>query len=692
MSSALSISIGPRHRPWHMALFAVTAAIAVRAWSDVPSRADEPAPVASADAAADGEAPAGGDAPANDNAAVEAATAEDFFAESLQPLIAAHCLSCHSGDDAEAGISLDAYADVEAMRAARETWQRVARALGDGIMPPKDEPRPEHDHVTRTVAWITTELDRVDCSQGVDPGQVTIHRLNRVEYNNTIRDLTGLDVSPADDFPSDDVGYGFDNMADVLSLPPVLLEKYLAAAETVAQAAVIDPDDADSPAAAMADTVADAEVHAGIMAVSDTSAADAVRAEEILRRFATRAFRRPVDEETLDQLVGIAEATTAADASFERGIQVAIQAVLVSPRFLFRLELDPTDVEPGSIYRIDAYDLAARLSYFLWSTMPDEQLFAAAADGSLHDPTVYASQVRRLLADERSQALVDNFAMQWLQLRKLDTVQPDRERFPAFDDELREAMWQETRMYVTSIVREDRNLLELIDSDYTFVNEALAAHYGIPGVAGSTMRRVSVDAAQRGGVLTQASVLTVTSNPTRTSPVKRGRWVLEQILGTPPPPPPADVPPLEESAQLTGTLRERLEQHRADPSCASCHKLMDPPGFGLENYDAVGGWRTTDGDDPIDASGEMSDGETFSGPAGLKRLLLGKKELFLRAISEKMLTYALGRGLEYYDRCAVDEIAAAVNNDPEHRFSTLILAIAHNDAFQKRRARGAEDD
>jgi hypothetical protein len=622
---------------------------------------------------------------AADSAAVEpASTAEEFFAETLTPLLKEYCLRCHSGDEPEAKISLDAYTDTESMRVDRQTWQRVTRALGDGIMPPEDEPRPEQEQLSRVVAWITRELDRVDCSGGVDPGRVTIRRLNRAEYNNTIRDLTGLDLSPADDFPSDDVGYGFDNMADVLSLPPILLEKYLAAAQAVTEAAIVVPDDAEPRPLT--------DAHRLIMPDAESDASSETRAREILGPFATRAFRRPVDDETLDRLVALVELASNEGETFERGIQLAIQAVLVSPRFLFRLELDPPDVEPNSVYELDTYDLAARLSYFLWSTMPDETLFGAAADGSLSDPAIWDAHVRRMLADDKAIALVDNFAMQWLQLRNLDTANPDRERFPTFDDQLRAAMRRETELYVETIIREDRNLLELIDSEYTYVNAALASHYGIDGVEGDVFRRVSVDPLQRGGVLTQASVLTVTSNPTRTSPVKRGRWVLEQILGTPPPPPPGNVAPLDESPELTGTLRQRFEQHRADASCASCHKLLDPPGFGLENYDAVGAWRTSEGDLPVDASGEMADGETFEGSAGLKRVLLAEKELFLRAISEKMLIYALGRGLEYHDRCTVNEIAAAVSLDPQHRFSTLVLAIADSDAFKKRRARGAPDE
>jgi hypothetical protein len=320
--------------------------------------------------------------------------------------------------------------------------------------------------------------------------------------------------------------------------------------------------------------------------------------------------------------------------------------------------------------------------------MPDEQLFSLAAKGRLKDSAVLSGQVRRMLKDPKAHALTENFAGQWLQLRSLSSASPDPERFPAFNEALRSAMRKETELFFEAVVQEDRSALDFLDARFTYLNEALARHYGIPGIQGEAFRRVALSGQQRGGILTQASILTVTSNPTRTSPVKRGKWVLEQLLGAPPPPPPPGVSELkEEKGRLTGSLRERMEQHRKDPACASCHARMDPIGFGLENYDAVGAWRTREGEFPIDASGTLPDGRSFNGPAQLKQILKGKKQQFVRCLTEKLLTYALGRGLEYYDKCAVDDIVkAAAKND--YCFSTLVTGVVLSDPFRKRRGDG----
>ncbi|MBL9123729.1 MAG: DUF1592 domain-containing protein [Planctomycetaceae bacterium] len=320
--------------------------------------------------------------------------------------------------------------------------------------------------------------------------------------------------------------------------------------------------------------------------------------------------------------------------------------------------------------------------------MPDDELLEAAAAQRLHDPAVWEAQVRRMLADPRSQALVENFAGQWLQLRNLKTINPDRKRFPDFDEALRKAMQSETELFFAALLREDRSILDLLDADFTFVNARLAKHYGIEGIEGDAFQRVAVDRNRRGGILTQASVLTVTSNPTRTSPVKRGKWVLEQILNTPPPPPPPNVPELDGEKQLTGTLRERMQQHRENVSCAACHQRMDPIGFGLENYGAIGAYREQDGEAAIDASGELPDGSKFNGPAELKQVFRAKSAEFRRALTDKMLTYALGRGTEPYDRPAVEQIAGALEADGD-RFSRLILAVTTSQPFQMRQARPA---
>jgi len=359
--------------------------------------------------------------------------------------------------------------------------------------------------------------------------------------------------------------------------------------------------------------------------------------------------------------------------------------VLVSPHFLFRGELQPEPGNPTRISPIDDFALASRLSYFLWSAMPDDELFRQAERGTLHRNL--EAQVKRMLSDPKANALVENFAGQWLQLRNLDLVMPDAKLFPDFDDDLRKAMRKETEMFFGYILREDRNILEFIDANYTFANERLARFYGVRGPSGDEFQRVSLKGSRRGGLLTQASILTITSNPTRTSPVKRGKWVLENILGTPPPPPPPNVPELKEGKEsvLSETLRQRMEQHRANPNCASCHARMDPIGFGLENYDAIGAWRAKDGEFPIDASGKLVSGESFKGSAEFKRILLKqKRDEFVHCLTEKMLTYALGRGLEYYDQCAVDQITKCLAKN-RYQFSSLVMEVIKSAPFQTRR-------
>ena len=364
-----------------------------------------------------------------------------------------------------------------------------------------------------------------------------------------------------------------------------------------------------------------------------------------------------------------------------------MKAVLCSPHFLFRIEEDPK--EPDGVRTINDFEFATRLSYFLWSTMPDEELFRLAERGELRKPGVLEAQVRRMLRDPKVRALSENFAGQWLQLRNLKTAAPDQGYFPNWDDALRGAMAREAELFFEHVVQDDRSILEFLDADYTFVNDRLAKHYGIPGVSGSDFRKVRLPDNRRGGVVTMASTLTVTSNPTRTSPVKRGKWILENVLGTPPPPPAPDVPELPPTGELKGTLRQQMEQHRANPSCAVCHAKLDPLGFGLENFDAIGGWRTADNKQPIDPSGVLPDGAKFEGPAELRKVLLGKSDLFRRCLAEKLLTFGLGRGLEYYDKCAVDGVVKKASSGDD-RFSALVLAIVQSDPFQKRKGKRSE--
>ena len=467
------------------------------------------------------------------------------------------------------------------------------------------------------------------------------------------------------------MGEGFDNIGDVLSLPPLLLEKYLDAAEQAsAQASAqagklitVRPGDGKTPSQA---------------------------ATAVLKPFVTRAYRRPATADDLRPLVKLVETVIARGESYDRGIQAAVAATLVSPHFLYRFELDPAPEDPKQIRALSDYELATRLSYFLWSTMPDDELFGLAAKGELHRDDVLRRQVPRMLKDPKAEALIRNFGGQWLNLRLLDEATRDPRRFPGFDERLRRAMQRETELLFETVLREDRSVLDFLTADFTFVNEVLAKHYGLPPkIQGDQFQRVTLSGTPRRGVLTQASILTLTSNPSRTSPVKRGKWILENILGTPPPEPPANVPPLEATQKATpnATLREQMVLHRKDPVCASCHRMMDDLGFGFENFDAVGRWRDRENDRPIDAAGELPSGERFTGAAELIRILGQRREEFARALTRKMLVYALGRGLQYYDQCTVDRVVAELKQNGD-RFSVLIAGIVTSEPFRMRRGDG----
>lgn len=767
-----------------------------------------------------------------------------------------NCVKCHGETNPKAGLSLTEFRDELSLLKARKKWDQLIGLVHDGTMPPEDAPPPTAAEKEAFMKAVRELFENADRNAKPDPGRVTVRRLNRTEYNNTIRDLLHVDLKPAEDFPSDDVGHGFDNIGDVLTLSPVLMERYLAAAESIAERAILvklppvprrylsarflhpyphnapeaearfrpfrpaDPNpifagpltagadylkftaDADLVLRArlyaaketklpvkvalfisgpnLPDASPDSEVdqlmggnlkmckpmrilktfditsndpqkvqeiefpinkrgdiqkvgvavvrppdgdpiptlyieniwsegplevrplsHRTLLA-SDASKPQIEQTREVLARFVSRAFRRSATSEEVERYARIVDESVSGGESWEAGVQLAVQSVLVSPKFLFRFELDDRPTAPET-RPIDEFQLAARLSYFLWSSLPDAELTGLAARGQL--TANLSGQIRRMLQDKRASALVENFALQWLQLGRLQSHAPDARLFPAFNEPLRAAMAEETRLFLAEIIREDRSLLDLIQADFTYLNEPLAKHYGIvdthgtaagqkpakPGaqpIRGPNFVRVALASPERGGLLQQASVLTVTSNPTRTSPVKRGRWVLEQLLGAPPPPPPPNVPELDkpDSGPLVGTLRQRMEQHRRNPACANCHASMDPLGFAFENYDAIGGWRRMDGDALIDASGELPGGKAFQGPAELKSILLEKKSMFARCVVEKMLTYALGRGLEYYDKPTVDKISAALERDG-FKFSTLAVEIAASDPFRLRRGK-----
>jgi hypothetical protein len=927
------------------------------------------------------------------------------FQQKITPLLQQYCYECHGNGEHTANLTLDSFKTIDDVTKGAKTWETVLRYVRSHEMPPEDHPQPSEADRLAISDWVDGEL----CSYYLkhpDPGRVTYHRLNRAEYNATIRDLVGIDFHPADDFPVDDSGYGFDNIGDVLSLPPVLMEKYLTAADKIMdQAIATDPigshnqhipaslaevgfnafgdrgdgwvklvsleeddvavevpvgvagdyyvrvlayakpdggvapynpngfgarggiagyrkgiasgpprfwiclndaivqdfavttDEANPqlyevrmgvptgkqrfraamrrvrggegelvmkngrlgreqtgtifvkyieiegplasatrryPAAALepdfagkstpdgsrlltdaADVGVDInvpqsgeyilraqayamqagdeparmefridgkpirtfdvfapgkmealstqrifslallvpapqvyQVHATLAPgkrhfsaafinpfadpknvnpnlrqrsltiqnleitnpsegalpppmpqplreifdrhlknnVASNKTPEAARA--ILTDFTRRAWRRPVQRGELDRLMALFDLATKQNDGFEAAVKLAMKATLVSPHFLFRGEIQTDPNNANSVHPVDEYALASRLSYFIWSSMPDDELLDLAARGELRKNL--DAQVKRLLASPKAQSMVTNFAGQWLQFRGLDTVAPDKTIYDNYDPYLRSAMQKETELFFEYIMLQDRSVMDFINADYTFVNARLATHYSIPNITGDEFRKVSLDGLPRRGILTQASVLTLTSNPSRTSPVKRGKWVLENVLGTPPPPPPPNVPPLEkEGVVATGTLRHQMEQHRADPNCASCHARMDPIGFALENFDGIGQWRTEDGDAKIDASGKLVTGESFTNPLQLVDILgKARKDDFVRCLSEKMLTYGLGRGLEYYDYAAIQKIAKGVK-DNDYHFSSLVMEVVNSVPFQMERGEGA---
>jgi hypothetical protein len=735
----------------------------------------------------------------------------DAFQKQVLPLLDRYCVDCHMKDNSEAGIVLDRYANQVAAVEDGRTWLRVRDAVQGRIMPPADMPQPSLEELDRITAWIENDFLAAQCGKQVHSAPVVIRRLNRQEYNNTIRDLLGIDLHLADAFPADDIGFGYDNVGSALNISPVHVEKYLDAAELALHKAIVVPDaEGCSPAeliglktyplppdkpvefkhslkpglyladfslvrVGIAESVPpprlvigfgkdrrtldainvqdetvvyrywlkvaekDDLVHVALApgqagsanVVSPTQVGDNVSgdqrygserglhvdsmvvrgpvsvgsgqfpeshrrllfctpeygdqprlecAHKVIARFAERAFRRPVTPAEVDRVMQIFRVADERGESFERSVQLALTTVLASPHFLFLVEPEESHEDRP----LTEFELASRLSYFLWSSMPDEGLFQEARQGTLRSNL--RQQVVRMLADPKSNDFVENFTGQWLQLRKLGGVSPDKDLFPGFDDTLRKAMRTETEQFFADILRNDRSVLELLDSSYTFVNEPLARHYGIEGVTGAKFRKVALPDRSRGGVLTQASVLTLTSNPNRTSPVKRGQWILQQLLGTPPPPPPPDVAKLNESRQAAeaSSLRERMEVHRTNRECASCHQQMDPLGFALENYDAVGRWRTTDGGFRIDPSGELIGGRKFADVKELKSLLgstAAKK--FTRCLIENMLTYGLGRGLEAYDYCTIEEIRQQLTANG-YRIRNIIFGIVESKAFQNR--------
>lgn len=730
------------------------------------------------------------------------------FTSVVRPVLTKYCTSCHGGSAPVAGLNLEGVTTLGQVRAEPARWKRLRDYVATGHMPPPGSPQPTNAERRKITDWIDSLLGK---RASGDPGRVTIRRLNRSEYNNTVRDLLYLDVAPAEEFPSDDVGYGFDNIGDVLTISPLLMEKYIQAAERLATRAIVIPQNrtrrfeaaefgevqgsslvdggdrnfftngfmgmpyefpadgdyvikarafgqqagpevckmafrVDGRQVGVVDVAAvrrqpgDYQVpiklkkgrhtvevgfindyynpqaadpaqrdrnlviqfyevtgpigtddvlpdsHTRLVTAYPGTLSHETAARKVIGDFAKRAFRRPVTSAELDKLVALYQLVRSKGDPYERGIQVAVTAVLASPSFVFRTELDAKP-SSGGTELIGDYAMASRLSYFLWSSMPDEELFVLAAEGRLSDPKVLEGQVERMLKSPRAKALSDDFAAQWLNLRLLETLTPDAEVYKGFDEKTRADMVTETKTYFGDIVANDRSVVLFLDSDYTFMNERLAKHYGLSGVTGEAFRRVQLTDGKRGGLVTQGSALTVTSNPNRTSPVKRGKWILDNILGGTPPPPPPDVGVIDDDvkAMEASSLRERMERHRRDPGCAGCHSQMDPLGFSLENFDGVGRWRTMDGKWPIDDSGVLPDGTKFKGADGLRKLLLTRKDDFAEVLSSKFLTYALGRGLEAADGPTVDRIKDRVVKNG-FRFSEVIKGIVVSDAFRKRLA------
>jgi cytochrome c5 len=732
------------------------------------------------------------------------------FDSAVKPILKNTCSGCHNATLTSGGVNLVPYLDSSTLSDDRVSWEKILQKIESGEMPPKGIPRPPQEKISALVDFLHEEFDKADALIKPDPGRVTAKRLNRNEYRNTIRDLLSVDFHAEKDLPTDDSGYGFDNIGDILSVSPILMEKYLNAAETIASRAMgADPlpkkpiettcdlktrtmrrlDYSTVEASHRVDFDGDYTVRFGFpgertadakpvkMAffmdgqllntidvetkpsklvyfnpfsegemrvylpegdhvfraafLSDdfvktfTTAKEAYNdkknkyigsitfvgpfpskvekasrkkilicdpatgprcVDRIVTNLAHNAFRRPVTRAEVASYLKFVGMAKAHGQSTEQGIQLALEAMLVSPDFLFRIERDQDPVDPGKVHRLSDVELATRLSYFLWSSMPDEELLNLAETNKLHQTAILDAQVKRMMTDKKAAAFADNFAGQWLEVRNLDSITPDPVKFPEWTSELKEDLRTETRMFFQYALSGNRPISEMINARYTFLNESLAKFYGIEGVKGPDFRKVDLTTDQRGGILTQGAVLAVSSYPNRTSPTIRGKYVLSNVLGTPPPPPPPDVPALDVSKVGSDiSLRKQLEAHRSNPVCASCHSKMDVLGFGLENYNAIGKWRTMDGKFPVDVGGTMPNGKSFETAAQMRTVLEGNSmPQITRCLTEKVMTYALGRGMQPYDNRTLSQITKTVEADGLH-FQTLIYEVVHSLPFQSRR-------
>lgn len=600
---------------------------------------------------------------------------EPDFERDVLGFIERHCAGCHGGERPKAGVDLTLATEPEDLWEDAFTWSDVRSLVHAGDMPPAGEPVPEPEERERLIAALDRFLMPPEDAAPYS-GRGTLRRLNRFEYDRTVRDLIGVSFDSSRTFPADSAGYGFDNVGDVLFLTPTLIEKYFDATEEVLDLLYAAPEALERV------IVARPEDPDGSRVGHRISAREAAR--RTLEPLMTRAFRRPVSAEELEARLDVAGSAWGRGLGFEASLRPAIQSVLLSPNFLFRVEQDRADLAE---WRISDWELATRLSYFLWSAPPDQELLDHAARGELSKDAMLVAQVARMLADPRAGALSESFAAQWLRFREVRTIAVDVRRYRPFRQNLRKAMYQESSLFFERIVREDRSVLELIDADWTYLNNILAEHYGIDGVQGSKMRPVSLEDRRRGGVLTQASVLTVTSYPLRTSPVVRGAYVLESILGTPPPPPPPNAGTLpDDDVQKDGLgFRERLERHRADPACAACHAKIDPLGFALESYDGIGAWRVEAQGLPIDTGAVLPDGRRIEGPIGLKDALLRDPEGFLAHLGERLFVYALGRPVEPADQPAL-ELVLERARARGWRFHAFVEGVVLSHAFRHRSA------
>lgn len=606
--------------------------------------------------------------------------------DEVRTLLQTHCLNCHSGATREGGVDLGQFTgDLSALH-GKKTWRRVLAQLEAKTMPPEDEQPLEEATRAKLIAWtkatIATPIPIDEADR--NPGRSVIRRLTRTEYNHTLRDLLGIDqdIAGAVGMPDESVGHGFDNLGEALKVQAVLMEKYFAGADQAIEHFYTPiKDDAAREARRL-------EAFRKLFSVPPSAEVTKRQAaRQMMQKFLARAYRRPVEGVEVERFLKLYDDTGGSQKPLYESMRAMLKAALVSPNFLLRIEQNREPESSTKPYRISDYELATRLSYFLWASMPDDQLLAQAAAGKLSQPEVLDAEVTRMLADPKARALADNFAAQWLQLRKLPAARPSIEFFPTLTPTLRQAMYEETSLFFDSMRTEDRSLVALLDADYTFLNGPLAEHYGIAGVSGDNFRRVQLKAGDvRGGLLGMASVLTINAHTFRPSPTMRGKWILEVVFGTPPPPPPANVSQIkaEDEQGEAKDFREVLARHASDASCAACHKQIDPLGFGLENFDAIGRYRETHGGEAVNASGTLPDGTKFTGPRELRKVVLARQDDFLRNVTEQMYAYALGREVEYHDQAELEAIFVKLSQD-DHRLSSLVRSIATSYAFQHRR-------